>query len=76
MSEIIFTSLDDKVGEVIVHHPHLHRRQVHFRSTGNGHVILEGEVNSFFEKQMAQEAVRSVIGVTGVSNQLAVSSCV
>jgi osmotically-inducible protein OsmY len=37
-----------------------------------GHVTLRGRVGSFFQKQMAQEAVRRVDGVDLVSNHLEV----
>lgn len=72
MSDLIFTSLGDQIQEVIIHHPHLRQRKVHFLTGQAGEVTLQGEVDSFFEKQLAQEAVRSVHGVTGITNQLQV----
>ncbi len=38
-----------------------------------GHVVLKGHVESFFQKQMAQEAVRRVDGVEGIDNLLEVN---
>lgn len=40
---------------------------------GDGAVRLHGRVGSFFEKQMAQEAVRRVDGVERVENLLQVA---
>jgi osmotically-inducible protein OsmY len=39
----------------------------------DGHVLIEGTVGSFFQKQMAQEVVRRLDGVERVVNQLQVS---
>lgn len=40
---------------------------------GEGHVRLEGEVGSFYEKQMAQETVLRIDGVERVENLLQVA---
>jgi osmotically-inducible protein OsmY len=72
MSVTTSSALDRQIERVIVHHPHLVQRRVHFRSAPNGRVTLEGEVASWFEKQLAQEAVRQVAGVTAVDNALQV----
>lgn len=66
------THLEQRVGEVIIRHPHLQQRQVFYR-TDRGHVTLQGRVRSFFEKQMAQEALRSIPEVETIDNQLEVS---
>jgi len=42
--------------------------------TEQGHVILRGVVGSYFQKQMAQEAVRGIDGVEQISNELEVAS--
>jgi osmotically-inducible protein OsmY len=39
----------------------------------DGHVVLKGSVRSFFEKQMAQEAIRRVDGVQMIDNLLEVN---
>jgi osmotically-inducible protein OsmY len=41
--------------------------------TRDGAVLLRGTVDSYFEKQMAQEALRSVEGITEILNQLEVA---
>jgi len=40
--------------------------------THAGHVVLRGVGGSYYQKQLAQEAVRTVDGVAGVENQLEV----
>jgi osmotically-inducible protein OsmY len=41
--------------------------------TADGRVTLKGNVRSFFQKQMAQEAVRRVDGVERIDNLLEVN---
>ncbi len=53
------------------HHPHLLRNKFHFDTTGR--VVVEGNVDSYFEKQMAQEALRNIDGVSEVKNDLVVT---
>ena len=65
-------SLEQQLSAVIVRHPHLYQRKVFFRSD-QGHVVLQGRVKSFFEKQMAQEALRSIQGINSIDNQLEVN---
>ena len=43
-----------------------------FTVADSGIVVLTGKVNSFFQKQMAQEAIRRVDGVEKIDNQLEV----
>lgn len=62
----------DQAQQIFAHHPHLNRREVRCR-TEDDRVILEGNVESFFEKQLAQEALRDLQGVTCVDNQLMVT---
>lgn len=65
-------NLANLASELIVRHPHLHQRRVHLRADG-GHLVLQGRVKSFFEKQMAQEALRTIDGVRTIDNQLEVN---
>jgi hypothetical protein len=46
-------------------HPHLNRQNV-FLESDPTHVVLRGTVDSFFRKQMVQEAIRKVDGITDV----------
>ncbi|HMP80691.1 MAG TPA: BON domain-containing protein [Pirellulaceae bacterium] len=67
----VIPAFDQQITAVVQMNPHLHRRKVQLRAD-EGHVVLCGQVNSFFEKQVAQEAVRSVQGVSSIDNQLEV----
>ncbi|MEM7782444.1 MAG: BON domain-containing protein [Planctomycetota bacterium] len=57
----------------IFHSPHLNHRKMRVTSEP-GKVILEGQVETFFEKQMAQEALRKIDGIGVIQNQLQVSN--
>ena len=39
----------------------------------SGHVVLSGVVHSFYQKQMAQEALRQVDGIKQIDNNVEVS---
>ena len=67
-------NLESRVQNAIVHSPHLNHHQVHL-TTNKGQVVLEGSVQSFFEKQMAQEALKQVEGVDSILNHLEVTWC-
>ena len=62
----------DKVQGALNRSPYLSRRQVQIEAS-DGNVRLEGTVNSFYQKQMAQELVRRVDGVETIVNQLEVN---
>ena len=64
------SSVTEQVQKVFVHHPHLHRRKLNCRPVEN-RIVIEGEVHSFFEKQLAQEALRGIDGVA-VDNRIKV----
>jgi len=65
------TTLDERVEGAIVANPYLSRRKLRFE-TEDGRVVLTGEVGTYFQKQMAQEIVRRVEGVTEIENCLEV----
>ena len=54
--------LDDRVLIALEQNPYLSRRNLRFE-TNEGRVTLRGIVGSYFQKQMAQEAIRHVAGV-------------
>jgi hypothetical protein len=64
--------LEDRVMTALDDNPYLSRRTLRFE-TEEGRVILRGVVNTFFQKQMAQEALRRVEGIEEISNELEVS---
>ncbi len=65
------TCLSDRLGEALTTSPHLFGRKLDYE-TDSGVVVLRGKVNSYFQKQMAQEAIRRVHGVEMIDNRLEV----
>lgn len=63
--------LAERVDTAIQRNPHLigHIVRIEMRA---GRVVLSGVVPSYYQKQIAQEVVRSVDGVEQVENQLQV----
>ena len=58
--------------ELAVHtSPYLSGRTLRIE-TDAGRVVLHGTVRSYFQKQMAQEALRRVDGLEGIENRLVV----
>ncbi|NQT12139.1 MAG: BON domain-containing protein [Planctomycetes bacterium] len=64
--------LEDKVLSAIERNPHVPGRNLRFE-TESGRVTLRGVVHSYFQKQMAQEALRGVEGVAEIRNELEVT---
>ncbi len=63
--------LDDRVLTALERNPHVAGRNLRFE-TDQGRVVLRGTVRSYYQKQMAQEAVRHVDGVDEIANELEV----
>ena len=64
-------SLSQQVQNAVVHNPHVNHHRIHFRTKEN-RVTIEGTADSFFEKQMAQEALRKIDGISAIENKLSV----
>ena len=64
--------LDDRVFTALEQNPHTARRNLRFE-TDQGRVTLRGVVGTYFQKQMAQEAIRRVEGVDEIANELEVA---
>ena len=64
--------LEDSISHALASSPYPVHRKLRFEM-GDGRVVLLGKVSSFYQKQMAQELVRSVRGVGEIENQLEVS---
>jgi osmotically-inducible protein OsmY len=65
------TALISRIDEAIQTNPHISGRTLRFQTDGN-RVVLHGAVASYFQKQMAQEAIRRVEGVEQIENCLEV----
>ncbi len=66
-----YSALNQQIASAIVQSPHLNSRQIKVR-TKRGRVIICGSAETYFEKQMAQEALRGIEGITSIENQLQV----
>ena len=64
--------LFEQIHEALVSNPHVPSREVRVEEAG-GRIVLKGSVRSFFQKQMAQEAIRRIDGVEGIDNLLEVN---
>jgi osmotically-inducible protein OsmY len=65
--------LDCKVLTALEQNPYLLGRRLRFEMH-EGRVTLRGVVRSYFQKQMAQEALRRVDGVQEIFNELEVTA--
>jgi osmotically-inducible protein OsmY len=64
-------SLAERVDQAIQTNPYISRRTLRFETDGS-RIVLHGRVPSYYQKQMAQEAVRHVEGVEQIENCLEV----
>ena len=64
--------LKDKAQEALQLNPYLTRNGLRCE-TNQGRVTLRGEVNSYFQKQMATETLRKLRGIEEIDNQLEVT---
>jgi len=65
------SNLVDRIGQAIQTNPYVNGRLLRFETDGS-RVVLQGSVKSYFQKQMAQEAIRKVAGVEQIDNCLEV----
>ena len=63
--------LSDLILSALQQSPFLAHRKLRFEAE-QGRVVLRGVVNSYYQKQMAQEALRGVEGIDQIENQLEV----
>jgi osmotically-inducible protein OsmY len=64
-------TLASRVDQAIQTNPYINGRTLRFETEGS-RVVLQGSVKSYFQKQMAQEALRKVEGVEQIDNCLEV----
>ena len=67
------TNVENNVRTAFADHPHLQNNRFHIR-TQEGRVTLKGSVDSWYEKQMAQEALRNIDGISHIENELTVGA--
>jgi osmotically-inducible protein OsmY len=66
------STLHTRISTTIETSPYLKSRNLRFE-THEGRVVLRGVVNSYYQKQMAQEALRRVQGIDHIENHLEVN---
>jgi osmotically-inducible protein OsmY len=66
-------ALFQRISSALETSPYVPHRKVRFETASNGSIVLRGHVESFFQKQMAQETLRRVDGVEGIENHLEVN---
>ncbi|MEX2142702.1 MAG: BON domain-containing protein [Pirellulales bacterium] len=64
--------LDDRVETALLKQANVPQRSLRFEAS-DGRVTLHGTVHSYYQKQMAQEALRRLEGVQTIDNQIEVS---
>jgi osmotically-inducible protein OsmY len=64
--------LFQRIHDALLTNPHVPSHKVRVEAAG-GRVVLKGQVSTFFQKQMAQEAIRRVDGVELIDNLLEVN---
>ena len=68
---MINTTLHHRVFNALEENVHLRGRQFYLEAE-QGRVTLRGVVRSYYQKQMAQEAIRNLDGVNEITNELEV----
>ena len=68
---MVDTALEGRVMSALATNPYLPGRRVQFEAL-QGKVVLRGVVGTYYQKQMAQETLRSVEGVHQIENLLQV----
>ena len=66
------STLHTRISSTIEASPYLKSRNLRFE-THEGRVVLRGVVNSYYQKQMAQETLRRVQGIDHIENHLEVN---
>ena len=69
---MITMPLEDRIHLALRHNPHIGSKNLRFEAE-EGRVTLRGVVRSYYQKQMAQEALRYVDGVREIANDLEVA---
>lgn len=67
-------SLSDRVHVALARNPYVVQRTVRFEVAEDAEVVLRGTVASYYQKQMAQESLRSIDGIRRVRNELEVAA--
>lgn len=67
-------TLAERIDQALQTNPYVSGRTLRFETEGS-RVVLQGSVQSYFQKQMAQELLKRVEGVERIDNCLEVLWC-
>ena len=67
----VWTNFDIRMDQDLANHPLMKGKNVRIQQEKR-RVILEGDVDSYYDKQMLQEVVRRIEGVEEIENRLLV----
>ena len=67
----VWTNFDIRIDQDLANHPLMKGKKVRIQQEKR-RVILEGDVVSYYDKQMLQEVVRRIEGVEEIENRLLV----
>ena len=67
----VWTNFDIRIDQDLANHPLMKGKNVRIQQE-KGRVILEGDVDSYYDKQLLQEVVRRIEGVEEIENRLLV----
>jgi osmotically-inducible protein OsmY len=67
----VATNLDIRIDQDLANHPVLRGKNVRIQQEKR-RVIVEGDVRSYYQKQMVQEMIRRIDGVEEIENRLLV----
>jgi osmotically-inducible protein OsmY len=65
-------ALNERVCTALERSPYLSRRNLRFENS-DGRVTIRGVVGTYYQKQMAQEVLRRIDGVSHINNELEVT---
>ena len=65
------TNFDIRIDQDLANHPSMRGKNVRIQQEKR-RVILEGDVDSYYDKQMLQDVVRRIEGVEEIENRLLV----
>ncbi|MDP7377738.1 MAG: BON domain-containing protein [Pirellulaceae bacterium] len=67
----VWTNFDIRIDQDLANHPLMKGKNVRIQQEKR-RVILEGDVDSYYDKQLLQEVVRRIKGVEEIENRLLV----
>ena len=73
MSSMQLNAIENQLELIAKKHPLLQEKTLRYDSK-QGRVTMLGTAKSWYEKQMAQEALRNIDGVTQIDNELTVEA--